>query len=404
MKNEDKPIIVVGGGLAGLSLAAALGQDRQRVLVLEQAAEIAPVGYGVMLGPNVFDVFDKLGVSAQVKAKSDFPKFLVMPDTDSGETLARISVTSEAYKKRFKHPYITIHRADVHDILLDACRRSGRVELVVNAAVTDFDDRGSEGVRVRCADGRSFDGVALVGADGIRSRVRSLIAGEQPPLANGFVAQRTIIDMKDAPQDLPHREDVALWVGPGYHVVHYPLYQASKLNIAIVYKAPDHGPGQLQATHEQDVQHVYAHACPALKKLLSLMDLERRWPTLDRDPIRQWSRGRATLLGDAAHATLQAYAQGAGMAIEDAACLADLLRASAYDYEHAFQAFPKQRVVRTARIQLGSRQLWDFYHLEGLAREVRDAELKERVEDDYYRCLNWVWSGDPSLAETKRPK
>lgn len=398
MNEQDRPVIVVGGGLGGLSVALALGQDGRRVQVLEQAPEISPIGYGIQLGPNVFKVLDRLGLSETVKAASDFPPSLVMPDADTGETLLHISVTSERYRARFTHPYIVIHRADIHNILLDACRRTPGVELIVNATVTGFEDLGGDGVRVTCADGRRFDGEALIGADGIKSRVRSQLVGEEPPRPNGYVAHRTIIDMKDVPADLPHRQDVVLWAGPGYHVVHYPLRHGTIFNIVAVFKDPAPGHGEQRITHEEDVRHVYAQAHPALRKLLSMMDLERRWVLADRDPIRQWTRGRVTLLGDAVHPTFQSYAQGAGMAIEDAACLADLLRNMDYDYERAFKEYPKRRLVRSARIQLGSRQLWDFYHAGGIAREVRNAELQERVEDDYYDCLAWIWNGAPAMA------
>lgn len=400
MSTEDKPVIVVGGGLGGLSVALALGQDGRRVHVLEQAPEISPIGYGIQLGPNVFKVFDRLGLSETVKAASDFPPSLVMPDAESGETLFQVSVTSEHYRKRFEHPYIVIHRADIHNVLLDACRRTPGVELTVNATVVDFKDLGSDGVRVTCADGRAFEGAALIGADGIKSRVRSLLVGEEAPRANGYVAHRTNIDMKDVPADLPHQKDVVLWAGPGYHVVHYPLRHGTIFNVVAVFKDPAPGHGDQRVTHEEDLEHVYARAHPALKKLLSMMNLERRWVLADRDPIRQWTRGRVTLLGDAVHPTLQSYAQGAGMAIEDAACLADLLRDTGYDYECAFIEYPKRRIVRSARIQLGSRQLWEFYHVEGIARDVRNAELKERTEDDHYDCLQWIWKGDPAFAKS----
>ncbi|MCY1260579.1 3-hydroxybenzoate 6-hydroxylase [compost metagenome] len=395
----DLPIIVVGGGLGGLSLALALGQKGRRVHILEQAPQISPIGYGIQLGPNVFKAFDRLGISETVKAAADFPLSLVMPDAESGQTLAQVPLKSEKFHRRFDNPYIVIHRADIHNILLEACRRTPGIELTVNATAVQFEDRGRDGVCVTCADGRRFDGAALIGADGLNSRIRSHVAGEAPARAVGYVAHRTIIDMKDVPADLPHQHDVVLWAGPGYHVVHYPLRNRSIFNIVAVFKDPAPGHGDLRVTHEEDVRHVYAEAHPALKKLLSMMDLERRWVLADRDPIRQWTRGRVALLGDAVHPTLQSLAQGAGMAIEDAVCLADLLHGMDYDYERAFREYPRRRLVRSARIQLGSRELWEFYHAEGIAREVRDAGLKERGEDDYYDCLEWIWKGDPSLVQ-----
>ncbi|WP_322034012.1 FAD-dependent monooxygenase [Paraburkholderia sp. J76] len=399
MGNANLPLVVVGGGLGGLSLALALGRNGRRVHVLEQASQISPIGYGIQLGPNVFKAFDRLGISETVKATADCPVSLVMPDADSGETLARVPLRSSKFYQRYTNPYIVIHRADIHNILLDACRRTPGVELTVNATAAGFEDRGSEGVRVTCEDGRIFDGAALIGADGIKSRVRNYVAGETPARSVGYVAHRTIIDMKDVPAHLPHQQDVVLWAGPGYHVVHYPLRHGTIFNIVAVFKDPAPGHGDMRVTHEEDVKHVYANAHPALKKLLSMMNLERRWVLADRDPIRTWSRGQVALLGDAVHPTLQSLAQGAGMAIEDAVCLADLLQNMDYAYEGAFKEYQRRRLVRSARIQLGSRELWEVYHAEGIAREVRDAELEGRSEDDYYQCLDWVWKGDPCLIK-----
>ncbi len=393
----DLPIIVVGGGLGGLTLALALGRNGRRVHILEQAPEISPIGYGIQLGPNVFKAFDRLGISQTVKAAADFPRSLIMPDAESGQTLSHVPLTTERFHQRFSDPYIVIHRADIHNILLDACRRTPGIELTVNATAVEFHDLGDEGVRVICADGRSFEGAALIGADGLNSKVRNHVAGQTASRSVGYVAHRTIIDMKDVPADLPHQDDVVLWAGPGYHVVHYPLRNRSIFNIVAVFKDPAPGHGDLRVTHEEDVRHVYAQAHPALKKLLSMMNLERRWVLADRDPTRHWARGRVALLGDAVHPTLQSFAQGAGMAIEDAVCLADLLHGMDYDYLRAFNEYPRRRLVRSARVQLGSRELWDFYHAEGIARDVRNDGLKERREDDYYDCFEWIWKGDPSF-------
>jgi salicylate hydroxylase len=395
---SNLPLLIVGGGLGGLSTALALAQRGHRVHVLEQAREISPIGYGIQLGPNVFKVFDRLGISEAVKAASDYPSSLVMLDADSSETLLEVPLTTESYKQRFKHPYVVIHRADIHNILLNACQSTPGIDITVNAEVVNFSDLGEAGVRVDCKDGRTFMGAILIGADGLNSRVRSLLLHtDEPARPIGYVAHRTIVDMKQLPPDFPHRRDVVLWGGPGYHVVCYPLRDRTLFNIVAVFKDPAPGRGEQVVTHEDDVKHVYASAHPHLKKLLSMMNLERRWVIADRDPIRQWSKGRVTLLGDAAHPTLQSYAQGAGMAIEDAACVADQLRD--HDYERALVEYPKRRVTRSARIQLGSRLLWEFYHAGGIARDVRNAELMERSEAYYYDCLAWIWNGDPLLAD-----
>lgn len=391
MSTQHETILVVGGGLGGLATAAALGQAGRHVKVLEQAPEISAIGYGIQLGPNVFKVFDRLGISEAVKTASGFPPAVTILDADSGKNLLQVPLASDEYNQRFQHPYVVIHRADIHHILMEACLRAPSVELITDASVVAYKDLG-DSVQVQCSDGRSFQGAALIAADGLKSRTRAALIGDGDPKSIGYVAHRTIVDMKDVPPGLPHIDEVVLWGGPGYHVVHYPLRDGTLFNIVAVFKDPAPSHGDRYVTHAEDVKHVYENAHPALKQILSMMNLERRWVIGDRDPIRKWNQNRVTLLGDAAHATLQSYAQGAGMAIEDADCLARLL--SQYDTPKAFDEFSKCRVIRTARLQLESRLVWEFYHAEGISRDVRNAELSERTQEDTYKCLEWLWKGD----------
>lgn len=389
-------ILIAGGGLGGLTAALALAQEGRSVHVLEQAHEISAIGYGIQLGPNVFNVFDRINISDEVKAIADFPDSVVMTDADSGKMLIDIPVTTPEYKQRFRNPYVVVHRADIHNVLLNKCYRTPGVEITVNASVIAHEDLGDH-VRVTCADGRTFEGAALIAADGLKSRAREVLVNDDLyPI--GYVAHRTIVDMSSIPADFPNKKDVVLWGGPGYHVVHYPLRHGTLFNIVAVFKDPESRVDDQRVTHEEDVRHVYANAHPALKHVLSLMDLERRWVIADRKPVRQWHRGRVVLLGDAAHPVLQSYAQGAGMAIEDAGCIANLLKH--HDYENAFAEFSKRRALRTARMQLEGREVWKFYHEGGIARDVRNERLEGRTPDDSYKCLDWIWNGgnDPVIS------
>ncbi|OYT90666.1 MAG: salicylate hydroxylase [Burkholderiales bacterium PBB3] len=396
---NQQPVVIVGGGLGGLSAALALALKGRRTIVLEQAKEISPIGYGIQLGPNVFHVFDRLGISDAVKRASVLPQNLVMPDADSGEVLIQVPLRSDEFEQRYLHPYVVVHRADIHNILLDACRQANGIELVVDATVVSFEDRGRDGVIAHCEDGRTFEGAALIGADGIKSTMRELLGAKDEPIPNGYVAHRTILPMSEVPPELPHQKDVACWAGPGYHIVHYALRASSIFNIVAVFKDPSGGREEDASNYESEVAKVYAAAHPALKALLAKMDLSRRWALADRNPIRQWSKGKVALLGDAAHPTLQSYAQGAGMAIEDAGVLIESLEECGLDFERGFADYAKRRLLRTARIQLGSRELWHFYHVEGIAREVRNAELRERGTESYYNCLDWIWRGEPGLRQ-----
>src|SRR5580698_1450518 len=160
------PILIVGGGLGGLTTALALARRGRRARVLEGAPEFGAIGYGIQFGPNIFHVFDRLGLTEQVMAVADSPPAVLMLDALSGEELVRIPTGGAAFRARFKHPYIIVHRIDVHNVLLDACRKSAAIELVADAMVSGYEERG-EGVAVTTADGRSFCGAALVAADGV---------------------------------------------------------------------------------------------------------------------------------------------------------------------------------------------------------------------------------------------
>ena len=230
---SDHPILIVGGGLGGLTTALALAQRGRSVRVLEGAPEFGAIGYGIQFGPNVFHVLDRIGVSDAVRQKADAPPAVLMIDALTGAEVTRVP-TGPSFRDRFKHPYIIIHRIDLHLALLDACKRSDRIELVPDAMVAGFEDRGDR-VTATTEDGRTFEGAAIVGADGLRSRIRAQLFDDGDPHPIGFVAHRTIVPMADVTADVP-RDVVVLWAGPGFHIVHYPLRHGTLFNIVAVFR------------------------------------------------------------------------------------------------------------------------------------------------------------------------
>jgi 3-hydroxybenzoate 6-monooxygenase len=388
---NSEPILIVGGGLGGLTTALTLAQRGRAVRVLEGAPQFGAIGYGIQFGPNVFHVFDRLGLSEQVMAIADFPKALLLMDALDGKELMRVP-TGPSFRARFKYPYIVVHRIDVHNVLLDACRASDAIDLVADAAVTGFEDRGDR-VVVKTADGRAFSGAAIVAADGFRSIFRAALIGDGEPRPTGYVAFRTIVPMAELNAEVP-RDCVLLWGGPGMHVVHYPLRHGTEFNIVAVFRTASHAEKGDPASYRAELDRTYRNAHPAMRALIGMLDLRWRRAVADRDPVRHWCRGRVVLLGDAAHAPLQSFAQGAGMAIEDGLCLGELIAAADNDFTVAFKRFEAARVLRTARLQLESRTLWDFYHLdEGLARDVRNATIADWDEAHLFDCLSWLYDG-----------
>jgi 3-hydroxybenzoate 6-monooxygenase len=396
MANDD-PILIVGGGLGGLTTALALARRGISTRVLEGAPEFGAIGYGIQFGPNVFHVFERLGLMEQVLAVADTPPAVLMYDAIDGKELVRIP-TGPSLRARFKYPYIVVHRIDLHNVLIDACRHNDAIELVADAMVTGFEDRG-DAVAVTTADGRNFSGVALVAADGFRSLFRAELIADGEPRPVGYVALRTIIPIADLHADVP-RHDVVLWGGPGCHIVHYPLRHGTQFNIVAVFRTSTYAEKGDATSYRAELERAYADVHPAMRSLIAMLDLQWRRAVADRDPVRHWHRGRIVLLGDAAHAPLQSLAQGAGMAIEDGLCLGELIHAAGGDYPAAFRRFEAARLVRTARVQLESRALWDsFYHLDqGITRDVRNATVAGWDEAHLFNCLAWLYDGAPIPA------
>jgi 2-polyprenyl-6-methoxyphenol hydroxylase-like FAD-dependent oxidoreductase len=395
-RNND-PILVVGGGLGGASISLALARKGFRVRLLEQAPEFGVIGYGIQLGPNVFPMFDRLGVTEAVLAQAIVPEALRMIDSVDAGLIMKMP-TGASFQQRFKRPYILIHRVDLHRILLDACEKEANVELMPLTGADYFEDQGDH-VRLRTTDDRTIDGAALIGADGLRSTIRQQMLDEGEPRMIGYVAHRTIVPMADVRVDV-HRNDMVMWSGPGFHIITYPLRRHTLFNIVAVFRTSTYAERGDNAGYRAELDHTYRDSHPTMKALLAMMDLERRWVISDRDPIRHWSNGRVTLVGDAAHPTLQSLAQGACMAIEDAVCLAETIELADGDFAEAFRHYERARYLRTARVQYESRYLWDnFYHVEGIEREVMRQSASARSEQDVFECVAWLYDGFPLPAQ-----
>jgi salicylate hydroxylase len=389
---NSAPILVVGGGIGGLTAALGIGRKGWPVKVLEETPEFGAIGYGIQLGPNVFHMFERLGISQAVLEKSIVPKAVTMLDSIDGEAIVRIP-TGAAFVQRFKYPYVVLHRVDLHRVLLEACKAIQTIELLPTTKVNGFEDNGDK-VRLFTTN-TTIEGAAIIAADGLRSIVRQQLLNEGEPRMAGYVAHRTIIPMAQLNADVRCEESV-LWSGPGYHLVHYPLRDFAQFNMVAVFKTPTYADRGDAADYRAEVDRTYRDSHPAMKALIAVMDVGRRWTISDRDPIRHWSAGRVVLLGDAAHPTLQSLAQGACMAIEDAVCLTELIDQSRGDFSSAFQQYSKARYVRTARVQYESRFMWDhLYHVENVARDVMRTSYAHKTDDELYSCLAWLYDGFP---------
>ncbi len=384
---SDLPVLVAGGGIGGLAAALALVRQGFRVKVLEQAAELGEIGAGMQLGPNAFHAFDALGVGEQARKRAVYTDFMVMHDAIDEYQVGKIP-TGEAFRQRFGNPYAVIHRADAHTSLLEGVQASGQIEFVTSTRVTNV-EQDADGVTVHDQHGNTHHGLALIGADGVKSVVRQQFVGDEARVT-GHVVYRAVVDRADFPEDLQWNA-ASIWVGPNCHLVHYPLRGGEQYNVVVTFHSRELEQWGVTEGSQEEVQSYFQGLCPKARQLIDLPKSWKRWATADREPIGQWSFGRVTLLGDAAHPTTQYMAQGACMAIEDAVTLGEALRARGNGIEKAFDLYQRSRVARTARIVLSSREMGRIYHAKGVERLVRNDLWRGRSAERFYDAMEWLY-------------
>jgi len=402
LKNS-KPIVIAGGGIGGLAAALALARKGFRSIVLEQAAQFGEIGAGIQIAPNAWHALDALGVGALVKKEAVFVEHLFMFDGVSGEKVIDIPLDKH-FAKRFGNPYAVTHRADIHGSLLGGCKALPElIELRNSTRVTGFEQDGSS-VRVMTDKG-NIEGSALVAADGGRSVIRERIVGDPLPLITGHMCYRAVLNIDDVPKDLRFAA-ATLWAAHNTHIVHYPLRGWKLFNLVATVIGKHTSGGHNEAATREEALSYFSHYCDKPLKLMRTPKEYRRWMLLHRQPVDNWTQGRVTLLGDAAHFMLQYMAQGAAMAMEDAVCLGACADAAAGDFEKAFQQYQKTRIVRATRVQISANQLVGmiFHVPDGLEREVRNDIFRGRSPERYYDALEWVF-GAPDYVRNfaKRP-
>lgn len=394
---EQLPVIVAGGGIGGLAAALALVRQGFRVKVLEQAHEIGEIGAGIQLGPNAFHAFDALGVGDKARSRSVFTDYMVMHDAIDEYQVGKIP-TGEAFRQRFGNPYAVIHRVDVHLSLLEGAQETGRVEFLTSTRVERI-EQDADSVTVIDQNGKAHRGVALIGADGVKSVVRAQFVND-PPRVTGHVVYRSVIDKADFPKDLQWNA-ASIWVGPNCHLVHYPLRGGEQYNVVVTFHSRKIEEWGVTEGSPEEVQSYFQDICPKARQLIDLPKQWKRWATADREPIGQWTFGRVTLLGDAAHPTTQYMAQGACMALEDAVTLGEALRVNNNDFVLAFDLYQHSRIARTARIVLSSREMGRLYHAKGVERLVRNDLWRGRTPERFYDAMEWLygWNVGNCLAK-----
>jgi salicylate hydroxylase len=382
------PVIVAGGGIGGLAAALALVRQGFEVLVLERAPEIGEIGAGIQLGPNAFHAFDALGVGDKARGRAVYTECMVMHDAIDESLVGRLE-TGEAFRQRFGNPYAVIHRADVHLSLLEGAQETGRVQFLTNTRLERI-EQNADSVTAYDQHGKAHRGIALIGADGVKSVVREAFVND-PPRITGHVVYRAVVDKADFPASLQWNA-ASLWAGPKCHLVHYPLRGGEQYNVVVTFHSRQEEQWGVTEGSKEEVQSYFQGISPLPRQLIDLPKSWKRWATADREPIGQWSFGRVTLLGDAAHPTTQYMAQGACMAMEDAVTLGEALRVHGNDWAQALDLYQRARVARTARIVLSGREMGRIYHAMGVERLVRNSLWKGRTQERFYDAVEWLYS------------
>ncbi len=378
-------IIIVGGGIGGVSTALSCARQGFPVTVLERAPEFGEVGAGLQVGPNAWRVLDSLGVARRLSGRAVLPSRWALMDIVTGNEIFSLPFGVK-FESRYGAPYAVMHRGELLTALLDACRATGLVRLLAGKEVVAV-EQDDESATARCSDGSSYTADALVAADGLRSTIRARFLDPEPPLVSPYVIYRG-----PGPRPEGVENAVMLYVGDGVHYMQYPISGGTMLNRVASFKSTRGEPGSPGWGTPEELTERFADAIPYVREAIGEMDLDRRWPLCDRKPMAGWAQGRITLLGDAAHPMNQYLAQGACQALEDALALGAALAAAPEDPAAAFASFEKARYPRVSAVQEFTRFIGDFCHFGGAAALLRDHFLGGLDAADRYDYLDWLYA------------
>lgn len=389
----DNPVIVAGAGVGGLSAALALAEAGRHVIVLERAPALAEFGAGLQLAANATRRLQRWGALERLKRMATAPEAVDLRSARDGGVIATIPVGQS--EKRWGSIYLVAHRADLLTALSETAAELPNIEIRLGCCLEGW-HADAEGVTVHIEGRPDLRGCALIGADGLRSRVRESMELTTPdgPRYSGRTSWRALLPADSVPPSmLAPRSN--LWLGAGAHLVHYPLRDASVLNVVAVVEdewtdldAPDfwasHGNASFLASRFQGWPE-------EIRKIIDAAPEWRRWPLYERKAVRSWARGRVAILGDAAHAMAPFLAQGAAQAIEDADALGLAFAAHPGDEAAALDAYQRMRVARANHVQRASRMQGIVYHLAGPPAFLRDKTMRAIGAEGMARASDWIY-------------
>jgi salicylate hydroxylase len=389
-------VIVAGAGIGGLTAALALAQNGFRVVVLEQAERLEETGAGIQLSPNAARILIDLGLEDRLRQLATAPIALRVLSAGSGREIVRMPLADA--EQRYGAPYWVTHRGDLQAALAAAVARQLGINLKLGLHVEDFVAyRGGITVMARGRGGTTEErGVALLAADGLWSQARKRLGHADPPRFAGRTAWRGLVPARLVAPEF-RQPLIHLWLGRDAHFVHYPVKAGSVINLVVITTDGWNEPGWSEPAGRADlVPRLAAEAwAPAARALIGLPEAWLKWALYDRRPIRRWSQGPMALLGDAAHPILPFLAQGAAMAIEDAAVAAQCLARAPDDAPRALWTYYAIRRGRTRKVQRAAARTGARYHFTGVAAWLRDTAMGAIGGQRLLQHYDWIYDWRP---------
>ncbi len=393
----SRTVFVAGAGIGGLTGALALARQGFRVVVLEKAERLEEAGAGLQLSPNASRVLIDLGLQPRLAARAVTPDAISVMSARSGGEVVRLPL-GDAATARAGAPYWVMHRADLQAALQAQVNDNPDIELRLGCQFEDAVAHAN-GLTVVQRGGVTRHqevALALIGADGIWSTVRGQLFPQAQPRFSGMIAWRGTLEASRLPREYAARR-VQLWMGPNAHLVTYPIAGARQINVVAIVPGTWNRPGWSEPGDITDIKNRFASAqWPAsARMMIGAVDEWRKWALFTIPGDSEWTEGAVALLGDAAHAMLPFAAQGAGMAIEDAAVLAKCLGEVHSDrgpaIPAALQRYARLRRPRVMRVQRAARQSARIYHLTGLAAYARDLVIRTMGAERVLVRQNWIY-------------
>lgn len=389
-------MLVAGGGIGGLAAALALSKVGVRCRVLERKPAFEEAGAGIQIGPNGIAVLRSLGVAAALEAFAGIPAGIVVRDGVRGHVLADMPL-GNYIEARHGAPYWTVHRADLHAALLAAAQRDPSISIETGFHA-DRLEATLDGVRLIAADGRSANGMAVIGADGLWSKVRSYVAGRVELAPAGWSAYRTVIATGAVPAPLDPAA-IGLWFARDAHAVHYPVRGGAQTALVVVLPETTASEGWARPVDRGALLERVAGLAAPLVDVIGAGHDWKAWSLVNAAPLARWSNGRVVLLGDAAHPTLPFLASGGVLALEDAIVLAACVKSNRADVTAAFEAYARQRRPRVFAAVSGARRNGGIYHLAGAAAVARNLAMRAIRGPGLIARNDWLYGWKPPALE-----